>query len=266
MDARVKPAHDGLLGLLGHLMTALLPPIIGHRGAAADAPENTLVSFREAARQGAAMVEFDIKLTADGRLIVMHDDSLERTTDGKGAVAETTLEAIRGLDAGAWFAPGFKGSLVPTLEETTMVLAELGLAANIEIKPNPGQETETALAAANVLAKHWPRQSPAPVISSFARESLAAMGKLAPDLPRALLIWEKKSDWSAAAEALACRSIHCAARHLTADWAAEIKRRGYSLAVYTVNDPDQAKRLRRWGADSIITDRPGALLQGEDRA
>jgi glycerophosphoryl diester phosphodiesterase len=244
----------------------LLPAIIGHRGAAADAPENTLASFREAARQGATMVEFDIKLTADGRLIVMHDDSLERTSDGRGTVAATTLEAIRGLDAGAWFAPGFKGTLVPTLEETTMVLAELGLAANIEIKPNPGQQTETALATTDFLARHWPKQLPAPVISSFARESLAAVGDRAPDLPRALLVWEKPSDWSAAARALACRSIHCAAQHLTPDWAAEIKREGYQLAVYTVNDPDLAKRLRRWGADSIISDRPGALSREEDQA
>ena len=91
-------------------MSALLPAIIGHRGAAADAPENTLASFREAARQGARMVEFDVKLTADGRLIVMHDDLLDRTTDGKGTVAETSLEAIRALDAGAWFSPVFKGT------------------------------------------------------------------------------------------------------------------------------------------------------------
>jgi len=247
-------------------MTRLLPAVIGHRGAAADAPENTLASFREAARQGAAMVEFDVKLTADGRLIVMHDDLLERTTDGKGAVAEMTLDAIRALDAGAWFGPAFKGTLVPTLEETAMVLAELGLAANIEIKPNPGQEAETALAAADFLLRHWPRQLPAPVISSFARESLAVMRDRAPALPRGLLIWEKPADWSAAARALACRSIHCAARHLTPDWAAEIKRLGYVLAVYTVNDPDLAKRLRRWGADSIIGDRPGALRREEGQA
>jgi glycerophosphoryl diester phosphodiesterase len=247
-------------------VASLLPAIIGHRGAAADAPENTVASFREAARQGAAMVEFDIKLTADGRLVVMHDDLLDRTTDGKGAVAETPLEAIQTLDAGAWFAPGFKGSLVPTLEETATVLGELGLAANIEIKPNPGQEAETAVAAAELLARHWPKQLPAPVISSFARESLAAMRDRAPDLPRGLLLWEKPGDWSVAARALACRSVHCAARHLTPDWAAEIKRQGYLLAVYTVNDADLAKRLRRWGADSIITDRPGALRREEDQA
>ena len=248
------------------MVPTLLPAIIGHRGAAADAPENTLASFREAARQGAAMVEFDIKLSGDRQLIVMHDDRLERTTDGNGAVAETPLEAIRGLDAGAWFAPAFRGTLVPTLEETLMVLGELRLAANIEIKPNPGQESETATAAADFLGKHWPKHLPAPLISSFNRESLAAMRDAAPELPRGLLIWEKPSDWSAAARALACRSVHCAARHLTPDWAAEIKRQGYGLAVYTVNDPDLAKRLRRWGADSIITDRPGAMLQGEAQA
>ena len=99
-----------------------------------------------------------------------------------------------------------------------------------------------------------------------ARWAAAAMRDRAPDLPRGLLLWEKPGDWSAAARALACHSVHCAARHLTPDWAAEIKRQGYLLAVYTVNDPDLAKRLRRWGADSIITDRPGALSRAEGQA
>ena len=103
-------------------------------------------------------------------------------------------------------------------------------------------------------------------LANWQTAHLAADAEPAPDLPRGLLLWEKPGDWSAAARALACHSVHCAARHLTPDWAAEIKRQGYLLAVYTVNDPDLAKRLRRWGADSIITDRPGALSRAEGQA
>ncbi len=241
-------------------MTALLPPVIGHRGAAADAPENTLASIRAAHAQGARMVEFDVKLTADGQLILMHDDDLDRTTDGHGPVAAATLATIRGLDAGGWFSPGFKGTPVPTFEETLSLLGSLGLGANIEIKPNSGQETETATATAAMLRAKWPKALPAPVVSSFSRESLAAFRDAAPTLPLGYLTWEKPADWSAAARALNCRSIHCAAQHLTPDWAAEIKALGYALAVYTVNDRPMADRLRRWGVDSIITDRPGAML------
>jgi glycerophosphoryl diester phosphodiesterase len=241
-------------------VTSLLPPVVGHRGAAADAPENTLASIRAAHAQGAQMVEFDVKLTADGALILMHDDDLDRTTDGHGPVAAATLATIRSLDAGAWFGPSFKGTPIPTLEETLSLLAGLGLGANIEIKPNPGQEAETAAAAAALLRVQWPKTLPAPVMSSFSRESLAAIRDAAPELPRGYLIWEKPADWSAAARTLGCRSVHCAAQHLTPDWAAEIKGLGYALAVYTVNDRSLADRLRRWGADSIITDGPGALL------
>jgi glycerophosphoryl diester phosphodiesterase len=99
------------------------------------------------------------------------------------------------------------------------------------------------------------------VISSFSRDGLAAARDHAPEYPRGLLIWEKPADWSAAAAGLACNSVHCGHQNLTPEWAAEIKRLGYDLAVYTVNDAVLARRLRGWGADSIITDRPGALRQ-----
>ena len=105
-------------------MKSLLAEVVGHRGAAADAPENTLPAFVRAAEQGAAMVEFDAKLTADGAVILMHDDTLERTTSGRGAVATTPLAAIQALDAGAWFGPAWRGTKVPTLEQAVHGFAE----------------------------------------------------------------------------------------------------------------------------------------------
>jgi glycerophosphoryl diester phosphodiesterase len=237
-----------------------LPSVIGHRGAAASAPENTLASLRIGREQGAQMVEFDAKLTGDGAVILMHDSLLDRTTDGHGPVANTSLADIRRLDAGAWFGPAWRATKVPLLEEALALLVDLNLAANIEIKPCPGRAVETAQAIVGVIHAHWPKGRGGLVISSFARDGLAVARDLAPELPRGLLIWEKPADWSAAAATLGCRSVHCAAQHLTPEWAAEIKRLGYDLPVYTVNDPVLAWQLRGWGVDSIITDGPGALV------
>jgi glycerophosphoryl diester phosphodiesterase len=239
--------------------SSLLPPIVGHRGSAASAPENTLASLRLAAAQGARMVEFDAKLTADGVVILMHDDNLGRTTSALGPVAATDWAEIAKLDAGSWFGPAWRGEPVPTLEQALALLVERDLMANIEIKSCPGRETETALAVIETIASHWPKGRGGLVLSSFSRASLAAARDGAPGVPRGLLIWEKPADWPAAASALGCRSIHCAARFLTPEWAAEIKRLGYDLMVYTVNDPALARQLLGWGVDSIVTDSPGAL-------
>src|SRR5215472_12885505 len=116
-----------------------VPRIIGHRGAKATAPENTLAGIRQARREGAAWVEFDVKLTADGHPILMHDDTLERTTDGQGPVAAARLADIRRLDAGSKFGPAWQGERVPLLSEALSVLAELDMGFNLEIKPCKGR-------------------------------------------------------------------------------------------------------------------------------
>jgi len=242
-------------------VSGLLARIVGHRGAAADAPENTLASFRLAAAQGARMVEFDAKLSADGVAFLMHDDLLDRTSNGRGPAASTPWSEIERLDAGTWFAEAFRGERMPRLDQVLTLIQELGLWANLEIKPCPGRGPETGRAVMDVVRRCWPAERGGLVISSFARDALAAARDLGGAYPRGLLIWEKPADWSAAAAGLACRSVHCGHQHLTPEWAAEIKRLGYDLAVYTVNDADLARRLYSWGADGVITDRPGALRE-----
>ena len=128
-----------------------LPRVIGHRGAAAVAPENTLASLRRAKELGAGWVEFDVKLTRDGAAVLIHDERLERTTDGRGEVARTTLAELRKLDAGAWFDPAFAGERVPTLGDALALCGELGLGINVEVKPCPGREAETARVAVETL-------------------------------------------------------------------------------------------------------------------
>jgi glycerophosphoryl diester phosphodiesterase len=149
---------------------------------------------------------------------------------------------------------------VPTLADTLRLLAELDLYPNIEIKPCPGREAETARAVAAIVRQAWPASRAAPLLSSFAPDSLAAAGAAAPDLPRGLLLEDCPLDWRAQGEALGCASIHCAAEDLTAEWAAAIRNAGFALVAYTVNEPAVAARLFGWGVDAVITDRPGALL------
>ena len=121
-----------------------IPSVIGHRGAAAFAPENTLESIRTAAEIGAKWVELDVKLTKDSIPIIFHDDTLERTTSGYGPVAEASWNDIKELEAGMWFSEGFTNVSVPTLEDALEEILKLKLGVNLEIKPCPGHEVETA--------------------------------------------------------------------------------------------------------------------------
>ena len=239
-----------------------LPRVLGHRGVAALAPENTLESLRLAADLGAPGVEFDVKLTADAVPVLMHDDTLDRTTDGHGPVAAAAAAAVAGCDAGAWFAPEFKGARVPTLAAALDLVLDRGLFANIEIKASPGTDVATTRATCAALCRQWPQGRPPPLLSSFSRAALAVARYEAPELPRGLLIWERPAEWAAAAADLDCGSIHCADRFLTSDWAAEIKALGFKLAVYTVNDPARARVLFDWGVDCVISDRPDLILAG----
>ena len=223
-----------------------LPKVIGHRGAAAYAPENTLESFREARRRGAAWVETDIKLTADGVPIVMHDDSLKRTTGIDRLVAETPRAELP---------PG-----VPTFEEAIACFAQERLGCNVEIKPCPGREAETGRVVVETLRQCWPAHLPPPVLSSFKDESLAEAHRTAPEFARALLIGTIGDDWRARAEAVAAGGINTNGEKLTAVRAVEIRRAGYTLSAYTIDDADVAKALVGMGVDCIITDAPDIIL------
>ncbi|MEJ0071698.1 MAG: glycerophosphodiester phosphodiesterase [Pseudomonadota bacterium] len=236
-----------------------IPPVIGHRGAAALAPENTLAGLRAAAAAGARWVEFDVKLTADGVAVLMHDDKLDRTTDGRGAVAATDAAAIAALDAGGWFGAAFRGERVPTLVEAIAELARLGLGANIEIKPCPGRAEATAQAVGAVVAAHWPERLSAPLISSFEPACLAVMRDQAPDLPRGLLVKRLAPDWARAAASLGCVSINLGRRHASASAISSVLASGLKLAIWTVNEAVEAARFLAAGASAIITDRPDAL-------
>lgn len=238
-------------------------PVIGHRGAAAHAPENTLASLRAAVALGCRWVEFDVRLSRDGRPVLFHDDTLERTSDGAGAVAAFDLAALARLDAGTWFGDGrFAGERIPTLEAAIAALMELGLGANVEIKPDVGRETETGTVVAAAIKDIWPPSLPPPLISSFRPEALRAARDAAPGLRCALLVEQVPADWRVRLDALGCSDLHCAASALTAAAAAPVVAAGVPLRCFTVNDAATAARLFGLGVAAVFSDAPDRITSG----
>ena len=223
-----------------------LPNVIGHRGAAAYAPENTLDSFREARRRGAAWVETDVKLTADGVPILMHDASLKRTT-GVDRLVSRTKAADLPKD-------------VPTFEAAIQCWRELGLGANVEIKPCEGREAETARVAVATLRRCWPASLPAPLLSSFKDISLAAAREAAPEFARAILIDKLEDDWRARTDAVGAVGVNTNGNLLTAPRAVEIREAGYLLGVYTIDDGKIARVLVAMRVQCVITDAPDTII------
>jgi glycerophosphoryl diester phosphodiesterase len=236
-----------------------LARVIGHRGAAARAPENTLAGLRRAKELGCAWVEFDVRLTGDGALVLCHDGRLERTTTGRGRISAQTLGAIRRYDAGSWFAPEFTGEIVPTLDEALSLAAKLGLSVNIEIKADRGRAIATGTAVAAILNR-FAGPLPTVLASSFLRPALAALRDLATDIPRGLLFRGVPRRWRLIAERLGCATINADHRWLDPHRVAEIRGAGYPLLAYTVNDPQRAQTLFAWGVTSVFTDVPDIIL------
>jgi glycerophosphoryl diester phosphodiesterase len=241
-------------------MPLKLPRVIGHRGAAAAAPENTLAGFREARRQGVDWVEFDAKLSADNRCFLLHDDDLDRTSNGKGPARLKTWDELNSLDAGAWKGPQFAGEKLPLLAETLELFQELDLSFNLELKPCPGREIETAQVVLDEVKRLWPQARPRPLISSFEIPCLEVSRDRHSDLPRGLLLETHPADWAELARRLAVETVNIWDRDADAEWCRAIKAAGFGLLVYTVNDAARAKTLIEWGVDGVFTDVPGELL------
>ncbi len=231
------------------------PRVLAHRGGGALAPENTLAGLRLAARLGYAGTEFDVKLTAEGMPVLMHDESLDRTTSGHGAVAAAGFTQVQTLDAGAWFGQAFAGERVPTYEAAAGVCRTLGQWANVEIKPCPGREAQTGHCVAAESIRLWAGYARPPLLSSFSMEALAAARATAPLLPRALLVEGPPDDWRAALAGLGCIALHVQHSHATPELAAAVHDAGCGLLCYTVNDPARATLLYSFGVDCIVTDR-----------
>ena len=228
------------------------PRIIAHRGGGTLAPENTLAALRCGLAHGFRGVEFDVMALPDGALVLMHDTELGRTVSGSGPVADQTFASLSAADAGAWFSAEFAGEPVPSFAQAAQFCIEHQLWMNVEIKPLPGTEVATGRRVAQACAG---LPAVAVLLSSFSTEALREAQAVAPNSARGLLVQRVPPDWHQQLDQLGAVSLHAQAGALTAAQASAVKRAGFGLMCYTVNDPAQARTLFDWGVDAICTDR-----------
>jgi glycerophosphoryl diester phosphodiesterase len=229
------------------------PGWVAHRGAGKLAPENTLAAFRLGALHGYRMFECDAKLSADGVPFLMHDATLQRTTNGSGIGGERPWSELSQLDAGSWHSRAYAGEPLCTLENLARFCLANRYFLNIEIKPTPGTERETGEVVAREAARLWQGAVP-PFLTSFRPEALEAARAAAPELPRGLLLDTLWDGWLDVAQGLACQAIVCNHALWDAETVARAKAAGLKCLSYTVNDEWAAERLIALGTDAIITD------------
>lgn len=230
------------------------PRIVAHRGAGKLAPENTMAALRLGHARGHRMAEFDVKLSADGIAFLLHDATLDRTTDGHGRADALTWRELALLDAGAWHSPGFAGEPVPSLASIARFCRANGVAVNIEIKPTPGRERATGAAVAIDAARLWHGADVPPLLSSFSEAALAAAQDAVPVLPRAYLCDGLPTDWLARCTALGCVALDAKHSLLDEKVIGAAHAAGLRVAAWTVNEPARARELAAMGLDMLITD------------
>ncbi|HEY8356927.1 MAG TPA: glycerophosphodiester phosphodiesterase [Ramlibacter sp.] len=229
------------------------PGWVAHRGAGKLAPENTLAAFRLGASHGFRMFECDAKLSADGVIFLMHDATLERTTNGSGTGGDKPWAELSQLDAGGWHSRAYAGEPLCTLENLARFCLANGCFLNIEIKPTPGTERDTGEAVARAAARLWQGAVP-PFLTSFRPEALEGARAVAPHLPRGLLLDTLWDGWFDVASALEVQALVCNQVLWTADTVARAKAAGFKCLSYTVNESADVQRLLALGTDAIITD------------
>jgi len=231
------------------------PRWVAHRGAGKLAPENTLAAFRLGASHGYRMFECDVKLSADGVPFLMHDATLERTTNGRGVGGEQPWGDLSQLDAGSWHSRAHAGEPLATFEGIARYCLHNGHFLNIEIKPTPGTERETGEVVAQHAARLWQGRAVPPFLTSFQPEALAGARDAQPYLPRGLLLDTLWTGWLETALTLGCVAVVCNHALWETSSVTQAKSAGFRCLSYTVNDEWAAQRLIDLGTDGIITDR-----------
>lgn len=228
--------------------------IVAHRGGGNLAPENTLAAIKKGHELGHKMIEFDVTLSKDDVPFLLHDDTLNRTTDSKGKAAKTLWSDLSTLDAGSWFSKEFQNEPLARLSDVAELCLSIDMQVNIEIKPTRGLESKTGHLVAHYADLLFKKSQIPPLLSSFSPEALLAAKAAAPNLPRGLLMHRWHSDWSMLTEELECYSIHLNHKLITPKRIAQIQAKTLFMLVYTVNDPAQAEHLLTLGINAICTD------------
>ena len=221
---------------------------IGHRGAMGHAPENTLLSFKKALELGAACVEADV-YHVDGNLMVFHDDRLERTTNGSGYLLDHDFETLRALDAG-------DGERIPTLEELFEIV-DLKAGVNIELK---GPHTVRPVCEFIATQRQYGWRDDLVLVSSFNHSRLEAVRRIDPRIRLGVLITGPPGDAAAVAAALDAYSVHLSLAFIDRAFVADAHSLGLRVFVFTVNDPDDIRRMAALGVDGVFTNYPERVL------
>jgi glycerophosphoryl diester phosphodiesterase len=241
------------------------PLVLGHRGASAEAPENTLAAFRRALEQGADGFELDVWLCGSGEAVVVHDADTRRTGQAALDVRRTPLPLLRELDVGGWRGEAFRGERIPTLGE--VLDAFPGAVVNVEMKS--GRIPDPGLAREVVRTIRQRRAEPRVVVSSFSATLLAAFRALAPDVATGFLVspgrlWQARA--AAALRALRPAAIHVARELVTPERVAAWKGAGLQVLAWTVDDPAEVARLASLGVDALVCNGPGPAREAVRRA
>ena len=233
--------------------------IVAHRGASRDAPENTLAAFRLASRLGARWLEFDVSLLGDATPVLHHDATLERCTDATGPLDRLTTADLAGIDAGGWFGTQYAGEPLATLAQALDLIGELGLSANLEMKPHDAAPEPIARAVAEALGRRpWTRARI--LVSSYKLGALEALRRLMPDQPLAVLYKSPPAGWPEALAAIGACSLHIRHQYLTREILAQARAQGFHVRVYTVNEPPRMEPFRAAGLTGVFTDHPPLFL------
>lgn len=232
--------------------------VAGHRGDRADAPENTMPAFEAAFASGLRVVETDVQLTADGHPVLLHDPTVDRTTNGTGNIADLTLEQVEALDAGSWYSKEFAGTRIPRLEQFLDLLAATPSAtALVELKEYWSRDQIRGILADISLRGVQDRI----VFASFHLGTVSNLGDAAPDIPRIIIRRDLPAD------PVGLVTFYRAIAIMTSPWSletypdavAELHRAGYGLLVYTLNSEKRWSEATSYGVDGIITDAPSKL-------
>lgn len=225
--------------------------VIGHRGACGYEPENTLLSFKKALELNVDMVEFDVRKTADDKLVIMHDSTVDRTTDGSGTISDMTLAKLRKLDAG-------KGQKIPTLEEV-LDLVDRKVRVYIEIKAADAVQELAYTIKRYIEEKGWTANDF--LVSSFDLESLQEFHTLAPDIQLMVLVSRVPKNWLSIMKKLPAEMMAVSIRSLSKELIEAAHKNNIACIVYTVNDPQEIDRIIKFGVDGICSDYPDRIKQ-----
>jgi len=233
----------------------LTSKIMAHRGLSSLAPENSLSALRQAAEQGCQWVEIDAVACGDGTIVMWHDNSVDRCSDGTGLLSEHNATSITTLDCGAWFSDSFQGEKMATIEEAIILIQSLGLGLNLEFKLYENSPEKVVAPALAILQKHW-KHFDKLIISSFDQAALEYCHHHQPKLQLGKLYDQIPENWLSQMQSINAVSCHCNYKLLQKAQVKAIKAAGYEVYCYTPNDPEIVKAYWDWGVDAVITDYP----------